>query len=148
MRLLKQWKEASSWVSSLWRHSTGCATTSSCHLGEKNGRCTFTPRNVNRQITSRRKTVAGSYSVHGHQLQNVTTAKNLEVKISSDQRWDVHIAKVTSKANSTLYFVWQNVCICSLKAQVAAYKDLVRSILEYTSPVWDPYTVCCIYSID
>ena len=95
-----------------------------------------------------RKTAAGSYFLHSHPLQNVTSTKYLWVKISSDLRWDSHIAEATSRANRTLGFVKRNLSICSRRAKVAAYKTLVRSLLEYAGPLSDPYTVSCIACLE
>ena len=100
------------------------------------------------QMSQRRKTVTGSYFLHSHQLQNVTCDKYLGVHISSDLRWDSHSVKATSRANRTLGFIRQNLCICSRKAKASAYKALVRPLLEYASPVCNPYTVSCIDSIE
>lgn len=106
------------------------------------------PVSLTLQVSWHRKTVTGSYFLHNHELQNVTSAKYLGVKISSDLRWDSHIAEVTSRVNRTLGFVRQNLHICSCKATASAYKALVRPLLEYASPVWDPYTASCIDSIE
>ena len=92
--------------------------------------------------------MVGSYSLHSHQLQNVTSTKYLEVKISSDRRWDSHIVEVTSRANRTLDFVRRNPGIRSREAKVAAYKALVRPFLKYASLAWDPCTVSSVDSIE
>ena len=72
---------------------------------------------------------------HNHQLQNVTSAKYIGVQISSDLRWDSHIAETTSRANRTLGFVRRNLRICSRKAKLAAYKAQFTPLHEYASPV-------------
>ena len=75
----------------------------------------------------------------------------LGVEISSDLRWDSHVVEVSSRANRTLGFVRGNLCICSRKAKASAYIALVRPLLEYasrSSPIWDPYTVSCINTIE
>ena len=76
------------------------------------------------QMSLRRKIAAGSYSLHNHQLQNVTSAMYLGVEISSDLRWDSHIVEVTSRANRTLDFVRRNLRICSRKTKASAYTKL------------------------
>ena len=45
------------------------------------------------QVSRHRKTVTGSYSLHNHHLQDVTSAEYLGVKICSDLGWDSHIAE-------------------------------------------------------
>ena len=43
------------------------------------------------------------------------------------------------KANTTIGFLKRNLNICSTTVKQNAYKALVRPLVEYTSPVWDPY---------
>ena len=50
-----------------------------------------------------------------------------------------HINKITSKANSTLGFLRRNLKACPPKLRETAYFSLVRSSLEYSSEVWDPF---------
>ena len=57
--------------------------------------------------------------------------------------WDNHINNVANKASRTLGFLWHNQKISSSAIKDRAYnnyKAFVRSILEYASSVWDPYT--------
>ena len=44
-----------------------------------------------------------------------------------------------SKANRTLGFLRQNLFSCPQDVKEAAYKSMVRPILEYGSTVWDPH---------
>ena len=50
-----------------------------------------------------------------------------------------HISKIASKANSTLGFLRRNLKGCPSKLKEIAYFSMVRSLLEYSCPVWDPY---------
>ena len=45
-----------------------------------------------------------------------------------------HISKIARKANSTLGFLRRNLKECPSKL-----KEIVRSLLENSCPVWDPY---------
>ena len=94
-------------------------------------------------MTRRGKTVTGSHSIHGHQLQNFISVKYLGVTIPRDLGWDLHIADVTRRASRTLGFVRRNLRLFSRKTKEAAYKALMRPLPEYASPVWNPYTVRC-----
>ena len=51
----------------------------------------------------------------------------------------VFINKITSKANSNLGFLRRNLRACPPKLRETAYFSLVRSSLEYSSAVWDPF---------
>ena len=50
--------------------------------------------------------------------------------------WEAHINKITSKANSTLR---RNLKACPPNLREIAYFSLVRSSLEYSSALWDPF---------
>jgi hypothetical protein len=71
-------------------------------------------------------------------FQQVTSAKYLGVTISSDLRWNVHIANICKRANSTMSFLQRNINISNPKVKENAYKALERSTMGYTS-TWDPY---------
>ena len=43
-----------------------------------------------------------------------------------------------SRANRTIGILRRNVCPCHQEVKDAAYKGLVRSVLEYGSSVWNP----------
>ena len=78
-----------------------------------------------------------------YQLKGVTLgqAKNspyLGVSISENLEWGDHISKIASKANSTLGFLRRSLKGCPSKLKEIAYFSMVRSLLEYSCPVWDP----------
>ena len=47
--------------------------------------------------------------------------------------------KISKNANSTLGFLKKNLKHCPKNSRRTAYLSLVRSTLEYSSIVWDPY---------
>ena len=51
----------------------------------------------------------------------------------------IDLSKIASKANSTLGFLRRNLKGCPSKLKEIAYFSMVRSLLEYSCPVWDPY---------
>ena len=59
--------------------------------------------------------------------------------ITSDLKWNSHIRNVCSKANRTVGFLRRNLFSCPQDVKEAAYKSMVRPILEYGSTVWDPH---------
>ena len=59
--------------------------------------------------------------------------------ISKDLKWNTHVSNVCTKANRTLGFLRCNLSSCPQDVKEMAYKGLVRPILEYASPVWDPH---------
>ena len=79
-----------------------------------------------------------AYTLHGHTLENVKSTKYLGVNIQNDLKWDGHIDSICNKANRTLGFLRRNLKIGNKKTKETAYKTLVRPLLEYAAPVWDP----------
>ena len=66
-------------------------------------------------------------------------AKYFGVTLSNDLEWSKHIATKTNKANSKLSFLRRNLKGCPEKLKQTAYFSLIRSSMEYSSTVWDPY---------
>ena len=50
----------------------------------------------------------------------------------------IHVSNICTKANWTLGFLKQNLYSCPQEVKEAAYKGLVRPVLEYSGSVWDP----------
>ena len=49
-----------------------------------------------------------------------------------------HVSNICTKANRTLGFLRRNLYACPQEVKEAAYKGLVRSVMEYSGSVWDP----------
>ena len=90
------------------------------------------------QLTKKHNKIDASYTLEGTVLENVESIKYLGVTIS-DLKWNSHIRNVCSKANRTLGFLRRNLFFCPQDVKEAAYKTLVRPILEYGSTVWDSH---------
>ena len=91
------------------------------------------------QLTRKRiKKIHASYTLEGTNLENVESIKYLGVTISSDLRWNTHVSNVCTKANRTLGFLRRKLYSCPQEVKEAAYKGLVRPVLDYGSSVWDP----------
>ena len=82
-----------------------------------------------------------SYILEGTVLENVDSIKYLGVTITHDLRWNTHISNMCTKANRTLGFLRRNLYQCPLDVKEAAYRGLVRPILEYSSCICDPQGV-------
>ena len=104
------------------------------------------------QLTRKRiKKIHASYTLQGTDLENIENIKYLGVTITIDLRWNTHVSNVCTKANRALGFLRQNLhsCpqdlwipetnlhSCPQEVKEAAYKGLVRPVLEYGSSVWD-----------
>ena len=91
------------------------------------------------QLTRKRiKKIHASYTLEGNDLENVESIKYLGVTITSDLRWNAHVSNVCTKANRTLGFLRRNLYSCPQQVKEAAYKGLMRPVLDYGSSVWDP----------
>ena len=100
------------------------------------------------RISRSTKPLTRFYSLCNCVLQEVDQAKYLGVNISRELQWSGHITSTTGKANSSLAFLRRNLKNCPQKLKEIAYISLVRSVLEYSSSIWDPYHAKDISSIE
>ncbi len=79
------------------------------------------------------------YTLSGHILDKVNEAKYQGVNISNELTWSTHVSVITQKGNCTLDFIIRYLKNCPMKLKENAYVALIRSVLEYSAAVWDPY---------
>ena len=99
-------------------------------------------------ISRTRKYLSYFYTLSGHTLDIVDNAKYLGVIISSDLSWSPHVQSVYNRANSTLGFLRRNLRRCPTSLKETSYISLVRSIMEYASPIWDPHLVKDVHMLE
>ena len=92
------------------------------------------------RVSRKKDKIAPAYELHGQNIENVSTTKYLGVNIQDNMQWESHIDSISKKASKTLGFIRHNLKIGNKKTKETAYKALVRPLLEYAAPVWDPYT--------
>jgi hypothetical protein len=109
---------------------------------EKRWQMSFHPEKCN-VLTIRRKKqpIMNSYTLHGHQLEEVTTKQYIGVSITSDMKWSQHISNMCKKANNTMSLLKRNLNIRNSNIKGKAYKSLVRPTLGYACITWDPYII-------
>lgn len=90
-------------------------------------------------ITRKKKKLSYNYQLHNLTLERVNSATYLGVELSSDLTWSHHINKTCAKANRQLSFLRRNLNINNSIIKATAYKGIVRPLLEYCAPVWDPH---------
>ena len=100
------------------------------------------------QITRSRNPLPTRYFLHGQVLETVASSKYLGVNISNDLSWNSHVQRVCASANRTLGFLKRNIRSKDPGLRETAYKALVRPQVEYSSPVWSPYTKRSIDQIE
>ena len=69
---------------------------------------------------------------------DVESIKYLGVTITNDFRWNTQVSNTCTKTNRTLGFLRRNLYACPQEVNEAAYKGLVRPVLDYSSSIWDP----------
>ena len=83
------------------------------------------------QLTNKRSSkILANYTLEGTLLENVESIKYPGVTITNDLKWNTHISNVCTKANRTLGFLRRNMYSCPPDVKEAAYKGLVRPVLE------------------
>ena len=90
-------------------------------------------------ITRQRYKVKPTYTLNSDTLSNVDSYPYLGVTITADLRWREHVQLTASKATRTLNFVRRNIYSCTPECKSLAYTFLVRPLMEYACPAWDPY---------
>ena len=79
-------------------------------------------------------------SIFEHLLSSCRAWRSLPlVTITNDLKWNTHISNICIKANRALGFLRRTLFSCPQNVKEAAYKGMVRPILEYGSSVWDPH---------
>lgn len=89
---------------------------------------------------SRITTNAHSYFLDGNILEAVTSYKYLGIHITTDLSWNLHIESITNKTNRMLGYIRRNFHSAPSSIKLLLFKSLVRSQLDYASPIWDPCT--------
>ena len=80
------------------------------------------------------------YKLDNHILGQVEENPYLGLTILKSLKWASHINKISNKANFVLGFIKRNFSEhANRDLKELAYTSLVRSILEYSSTVWDPF---------
>ena len=103
---------------------------------------------VIRICTNKRFRRETTYTLHGHILEAVESAKYLGVTIGEDLQWKTHIDNITAKASRTVGFLRRNLYNCTKEVREATYCSIVRPTLDYASSVWDPYRTTDINRVE
>jgi len=102
-------------------------------------------------ITFTRKCVSliNKYFLNGIELERVNQVKDLGVYLDSSLSFNDHHVHIQNRASSMLGFIMRS---CNNFDNPLALKSfnyaLVRSIFDYNSIIWSPYTFGTIYSLE
>ena len=94
---------------------------------------------VIRICTNKRFQLVTTYTLHGHILEAVDSAKYHGVTISEDMQRKTHIDNITAKASRTVGFLRCNLYNSTKEVREATNCTLVHLTIEYASFVWDPF---------
>lgn len=93
--------------------------------------------------------VLHQYKMESAPLTRVTSICDLGVTIDTKVQFNDHVGITTAKAFSVLGLIRRHASeFTDIYALKSLYCSLVRSILEYAAPVWSPYYVVNILSIE
>ena len=97
------------------------------------------------RITHNKDKSTTRYQVSGTELRIVSNYKDLGVIMARDTSWTKHVEETLHKVLG-----WLKRTIGSKNKDIFSilYKSLVRSILEYASPVWLPHQAKDIHEIE
>ena len=84
----------------------------------------------------------------GVQLKSLESVKDLGVTINYDLSWGKHVSYIVNKAKKVLGVIKQSLGNENRHAFSCLYKSSVRPILEYAVPVWSPYQIKDIESLE
>ena len=91
--------------------------------------------NMMQIIRERIEKIHASFTLEGMVLENgKSTSGSLSQMICDG----IHVSNICTRAIWTLGFLRLNLHTCPQDVKEAAYKGLVRAVLEYSGSVWDP----------
>ena len=82
-----------------------------------------------------------TYVLNDQSISCIDQHSYLGVTLTSNMSFSPHIQKISAKATRMLNFIRRNLYNCSKEIKSRAYLTLIRPILEYASPVWDPHLI-------
>ena len=74
----------------------------------------------------------------GHSLSPSSSVPDLGIKFTDDLSWSKHISEIARSASSTAAWVLNVFKSREQHVMITIYKSLIRSRLEYCSPLWNP----------
>ena len=102
---------------------------------------------VIRVCTGKGMKYQSTYALHGQALEVVDGSKYFGVTLT-DLSWSKHVSDTAGKAHRSQGFLRRNFKHCSRQVKSATYTTVVRPVLEYESPVWDPYRQADIKALE
>ena len=93
--------------------------------------------------------ITTTYSMANANLTTVDDMEDLGIIVSKDLKWQTHINKMCARAEKHLWLVIRTLSFSApIKAKTTAYQAMIRSLIEYGSPIWSPRHKWLIKSIE
>ena len=92
------------------------------------------------RFTNKRLVIDASYHINDQRLELVNQIKDLGVIFQSDCKFTEHINVTGKRALRILGFINRTLTFINPTTYLTLYNSLVRSILEYATSIWSPYT--------
>ena len=92
------------------------------------------------RYTNKRTTIDAFYLLANQTLQFVNQIRDLGVEFQSDCKFTNHINNVGKSALRTLGFINRSLTFINPSTYILLYNTLVRSIMEYATSIWCPYS--------
>lgn len=101
------------------------------------------------RFTRNRKLIQYNYHITGNILEVKNTIRDLGIIYDSKLMFNTHIDEIVKKAYKLLGFILR-VCksFTSVESLIILYKSLVRSQLEFITPIWNPHCAKYITKIE
>ncbi len=84
-------------------------------------------------------TQSTNFHINNVQLENVKSAKDLGIYISSDLKWSKHISYICHQARIISYRVLKSFRTKNIWTFVKLFTTYIRPKLEFNTPVWSPF---------
>ncbi|KAL5257662.1 hypothetical protein ACHWQZ_G012546 [Mnemiopsis leidyi] len=88
------------------------------------------------------------YSTNKGSLTPVDQLRDLGVTVCSDLNWTTHVKAIADKARQKAAWLFSVFHTRSSTTMLTLYKSLVRSLLEYCCPVWNPKKISDIQELE
>ena len=80
-------------------------------------------------------------SSSGSEIEPKSDVKDLGVHVSADLKWTTHVNRTVESSKKTANWVLSVFSDRSADLMLTLFKTMVRSKLEYSSPVWNPSSI-------
>ena len=95
------------------------------------------------------KPIVFTYHLNGTILDNVSCYNDLGVTVDKSLAFNIHISNVINKCNNVNGMIRRSLGYrAPASVSINLYKVLIQPIIEYSAPVWSPFTKIHIESIE